>query len=103
MVFCGERRVGKSSILYQVLDGRLGERFIPVFVDLQEMVIASDSEFFARISRSIAESVARANARVAGEQVSARDGVALAGGLPNGAKQTAFATALTVSLPQFDG
>jgi ligand-binding sensor domain-containing protein len=59
IVFCGERRVGKSSILYQVLNGRLGERFIPVFVDMQEMVIASDEEFFARISRLIAESVAR--------------------------------------------
>ncbi|HSE38798.1 MAG TPA: two-component regulator propeller domain-containing protein, partial [Blastocatellia bacterium] len=57
IVFCGERRAGKSSILYQVADGRLGQRFIPVFIDLQEMVIASDSEFFARISRVIAESV----------------------------------------------
>src|SRR5262249_39797740 len=33
IVFCGERRVGKSSILYQVAGGKLGERFIPVFVD----------------------------------------------------------------------
>jgi ligand-binding sensor domain-containing protein len=57
IVFCGERRVGKSSILYQVLNGRLGERFVPVFVDMQEMVITSDSEFFARISRLIAEAV----------------------------------------------
>ncbi|MFY9570226.1 MAG: two-component regulator propeller domain-containing protein, partial [Blastocatellia bacterium] len=63
IVFCGERRVGKSSILYQVAGGRLGARFIPVFVDLQEMVIASDSEFFARISRLIAEAVGRANSR----------------------------------------
>jgi ligand-binding sensor domain-containing protein/AAA+ ATPase superfamily predicted ATPase len=63
IVFCGERRTGKSSILYQVLNGRLGERFIPVFVDLQEMVVASDSEFFARISRLISEAVARADAR----------------------------------------
>lgn len=63
IVFCGERRVGKSSILYQVLNGRLGERFIPVFVDLQEMVIASDAEFFTRVSRLIAESIARADAR----------------------------------------
>ena len=61
IVFCGERRAGKSSILYQVLNGRLGERFIPVFVDMQEMVIATDSEFFARISRLIAEAVARAD------------------------------------------
>jgi ligand-binding sensor domain-containing protein len=61
IVFCGERRVGKSSILFQVMNGRLGERFVPVFVDMQEMVIASDAEFFARISRLITESLARKN------------------------------------------
>ena len=61
IVFCGDRRVGKSSILYQVLNGRLGERFAPVFVDLQEMVVASDAELFARMSRLIAEAVARAD------------------------------------------
>jgi hypothetical protein len=65
IVFCGERRAGKSSILYQVAGGRLGDRFIPVFIDLQEMVIASDSEFFGRISRVISEAVARANSRQA--------------------------------------
>jgi ligand-binding sensor domain-containing protein len=84
IVFCGERRVGKSSILYQVLNGRLGDRFIPVFVDLQEMVIASDAEFFARISRLIAESISRANARVI-------------------TVPAAAAPAPTISLPQFDG
>src|SRR5262249_31016388 len=57
IVFCGERRVGKSSILYQVLNGRLGPRFVPVFVDMQEMVISSDAEFFSRISRLITEAV----------------------------------------------
>lgn len=60
IVFCGERRVGKSSILYQLLNGRLGDRFIPVFVDMQEMVISSDAEFFGRVSKLIAESVNRA-------------------------------------------
>ncbi|HYV04702.1 MAG TPA: two-component regulator propeller domain-containing protein [Blastocatellia bacterium] len=61
IVFCGDRRVGKSSILYQVLNGRLGDRFVPVFVDLQEMVVASDAELFARMTRLIAEAVIRAN------------------------------------------
>ena len=63
IVFCGERRVGKSSILYQVMNGRLGDRFIPVFVDMQEMVISSDAEFFTRISRLISESVSVADGR----------------------------------------
>jgi AAA+ ATPase superfamily predicted ATPase len=68
IVFCGERRVGKSSILFQVMNGRLGERFIPVFVDMQEMVIASDAEFFARLSRLIVESLARKNLKVVAPQ-----------------------------------
>jgi hypothetical protein len=71
IVFCGERRVGKSSILYQVHNGRLGERFIPVFVDMQEMVIATDSEFFARVSRQIAEAASRAGVNEAATAVSA--------------------------------
>ncbi len=68
IVFCGERRVGKSSILFQVMNGRLGERFVPVFVDMQEMVITSDAEFFARISRLIVESLARKNIKVTAPQ-----------------------------------
>ena len=59
IVFCGERRVGKSSILYQVSNGRLGDRFAPVFIDMQEMVIADDSEFFARVCRLISDAVSR--------------------------------------------
>ncbi len=59
IVFCGDRRVGKSSILYQLVNGRLGDRFVPVFVDMQEMVITSDAEFFARITRLMVESLNR--------------------------------------------
>ncbi len=57
VVLCGERRTGKSSILYQILNGRLGDRFIPVFVDLQEMVVSNDREFFRRVARLTAEAV----------------------------------------------
>jgi ligand-binding sensor domain-containing protein len=57
VVLCGDRRTGKSSILYQILNGRLGGRFIPVFVDLQEMVVANDREFFRRLGRLIAEAI----------------------------------------------
>lgn len=121
IVFCGERRAGKSSILYQVLNGRLGGRFIPVFVDLQEMVISSDSEFFARISRLIAEAVARANSRLSGNMsspdaalagdagagVDAATGAALTGGVSPtvGARSVTLSRASnsTISVPQFDG
>ena len=98
IVFCGDRRVGKSSILYQVLNGRLGDRFIPVFVDMQEMVIASDSEFFARVSRLIAEAVARAGV-ARGNQAA----IAHTSGQMSGAgSTTAGAARLELSLPQFD-
>jgi ligand-binding sensor domain-containing protein len=107
IVFCGERRVGKSSILYQVLNGRLGDRFIPVFVDLQEMVIASDAEFFARISRLIAESISRANARAvtAPATAAAGDATTSAGQGPTGSARVAHPAPPihTISLPQFDG
>ncbi len=111
IVFCGERRTGKSSILYQVAGGRLGERFIPVFIDLQEMVIASDSEFFARISRVIAESVARANDRLLVEPASAHgsgsavDKVAVAGAGAADGVRTGGAVAQTqgIGVPEFEG
>lgn len=103
IVFCGERRVGKSSILYQVAAGRLGKRFIPVFVDLQEMVIASDSEFFARISKLISESVARADAVAITEPAAAGTRGALDGIAMPTAAQTAAASANAISVPAFDG
>lgn len=50
IVLFGERRSGKSSILYQVLNGELGEAFLPFFVDMQIMAgIANETEFFYRI------------------------------------------------------
>ena len=109
IVFCGERRVGKSSILYQVAGGRLGERFIPVFIDLQEMVIASDSEFFARISRVISESVARSNNRPVIEPAAAHgspgpvDKVVLAGTAPIGGSEGQLAHTQKIRVPEFDG
>jgi carboxypeptidase family protein/two component regulator with propeller domain len=113
IVFCGERRVGKSSILYQVLNGRLGDRFVPVFVDMQEMVIANDSEFFARVSRLIADGIAKANSKTAAGPVStvigasrvvdvARTAAAVAdpGGSSIGSPSGEIAS---VAVPRFDG
>jgi AAA+ ATPase superfamily predicted ATPase len=60
IVFCGERRTGKSSILYQLLNGRLGARFVPVFIDMQEMVVDSDRGFFGRVARLIAQTLGSA-------------------------------------------
>src|SRR5262245_405369 len=53
MVFCGERRSGKTSILFQILDGRLGPAFIPVLIDMQSMAVANEIEFLTRISEEV--------------------------------------------------
>ena len=50
VVLAGERRSGKTSILYQILNGRLGERFVPVFIDMQAMAVRDDAEFFKRLA-----------------------------------------------------
>ncbi|MGQ9896464.1 MAG: carboxypeptidase regulatory-like domain-containing protein [Acidobacteriota bacterium] len=59
IVFCGERRTGKSSILYQIANGRLGAAFVPVFIDMQEMLVQGDREFFNRVARFVVEAVAK--------------------------------------------
>ncbi|OYT73045.1 MAG: hypothetical protein CFK52_03290 [Chloracidobacterium sp. CP2_5A] len=59
IVFCGERRTGKSSILYQIANGRLGENFAPVFIDMQEMLVRGDGEFFNRVACLMSESLSK--------------------------------------------
>jgi AAA+ ATPase superfamily predicted ATPase len=52
VVLCGERRSGKTSILFQILGGRLGEAFLPVLIDMQMLAgIKGDREFFLDILR----------------------------------------------------
>jgi len=55
LVLYGERRVGKTSTLYQIRNGELGEQFIPVIVDMQEMADVDTHDFFKKISINIAE------------------------------------------------
>jgi AAA+ ATPase superfamily predicted ATPase len=53
IVFCGDRRSGKTSILFQILGGRLGERFLPVLVDMQILAgIKDDYHFFRTILKA---------------------------------------------------
>jgi hypothetical protein len=50
LVFCGDRRSGKTSILFQILNGRLGKNFLPVLIDMQILAgVKSDLEFFRTI------------------------------------------------------
>jgi len=58
IVFCGERRSGKTSILFQVLNGELGENFLPIMIDMQTMAgLHSENEFFEKISKEIYKSL----------------------------------------------
>jgi hypothetical protein len=53
VVLCGERRSGKTSILFQILGGRLGDQFLPVLVDMQMLAgVQGDLEFFDAILRT---------------------------------------------------
>jgi AAA+ ATPase superfamily predicted ATPase len=53
IILCGERRIGKTSILYQIQNGRLGPDFTPVFLDMQGMVVQKDSEFLEELAARI--------------------------------------------------
>jgi HAMP domain-containing protein len=61
IVFCGERRSGKTSVLYQLRNGELGENFAPVFIDLQAFsAVTHEDEFFEGLSSEIADEVSGA-------------------------------------------
>lgn len=53
MVFFGERRSGKTSILWQIQQGRLGPEFISILIPLQDMSDKSEAEFIERIIADI--------------------------------------------------
>ena len=55
IVLHGGRRTGKTSILYQIANGRLGEDFVPVFIDMQEMAGVDAHDFFRLIAQKVSE------------------------------------------------
>ena len=58
IVFCGERRSGKTSILFQILNGELGEKFLPILVDMQTMAgLKDDAELFEKIAKETFKSL----------------------------------------------
>jgi hypothetical protein len=52
LVLYGQRRTGKTSILYQLLNGRLGKDYIPILVDVQELApgIQGMSDLFLELA-----------------------------------------------------
>lgn len=57
IVLCGTRRSGKTSILFQILQGRLGPDYVPVLLDLQSLVVQGDSEFVTLLAGRIITTV----------------------------------------------
>jgi len=57
IVLCGGRRYGKTSVLHQIMEGRLGSEFLPVFVDMQAMTVKSDRDFLARVAQEVVSAV----------------------------------------------
>jgi hypothetical protein len=55
IVLHGGRRTGKTSILYQIANGRLGEDFVPVLIDMQEMAGVDAHDFFRIIAQKVCE------------------------------------------------
>jgi AAA+ ATPase superfamily predicted ATPase len=57
LVLCGSRRSGKTSILFQIMNGRLGEDFFPVLIDMQAMTVENDLDFMIKLGRAIIEAI----------------------------------------------
>jgi len=57
IVLFGERRAGKTSLLYQILGGRLGSNYVPVFIDMQAMAVNNDNEYLGRMAEITVEAV----------------------------------------------
>lgn len=55
IVLHGQRRTGKTSILFQIERGRLGHQFIPVYIDVQGIPANNDKEFLYKITKIIVE------------------------------------------------
>ena len=58
IIFCGERRSGKTSILFQILNGELGEKYLPLLIDMQTMAgLKNEAEFFEKVTREICKAL----------------------------------------------
>jgi len=62
LVLHGQRRTGKTSVLYQLLRGRLGSDCVPVLLDMQEMapLINSTADFLGEVAYQLARAARKA-------------------------------------------
>ena len=59
IILHGERKTGKTSILFQMENGKLnlGPEFIPIYVDMNKMIINNNYEFLSILASLIQEAV----------------------------------------------
>lgn len=57
IVLYGQRRTGKTSILFRLKEGKLGPQFIPVYIDIQAVPTGNDKEFLHQIAKIIMETL----------------------------------------------
>lgn len=62
IVLHGQRRTGKTSILYQLVQGRLGSGFVPVLIDMQEvaLLINGTADFLNEVAYQLARAIRKA-------------------------------------------
>ncbi|MFW9917814.1 MAG: GAF domain-containing protein, partial [Candidatus Thorarchaeota archaeon] len=65
LVLYGQRRTGKTSILYQLLAGRLGEGFVPVLIDMQRLALVEGTDqFLEGVAYHLAQAAQKAGIEV---------------------------------------
>jgi hypothetical protein len=62
IVLCGTRRSGKTSILFQIRQGRLGRDYVPVLIDMQSVPARGDADFAGRLAAEILDATGLADA-----------------------------------------
>ncbi len=62
IVLHGQRRTGKTSILYQLVQGRLGAGFVPVLIDMQEvaLLINGTADFLNEVAYQLTRAIRKA-------------------------------------------
>lgn len=62
IVLHGQRRTGKTSILYQLVQGRLGQHFVSVLIDMQELalLVNSTGDLLGELAYQLARAVRKA-------------------------------------------
>jgi WD40 repeat protein/AAA+ ATPase superfamily predicted ATPase len=62
IVLHGQRRTGKTSILYQLVLGKLGAGFLPVLIDMQEvaLLINGAADFLNEVAYQLARAIRKA-------------------------------------------